>query len=112
MTSPEIVLNILPLQFLIRLSILLGFMPEDNYSPQNPYFSLQNGRFESYQWDEDDTLPKEESLLLHHLLSEETFTSSRQERLDLLHHLIHYFQIHNEQIGDIASVDILTAVLH
>jgi len=112
MNEPNIALNILPLQFLIRLSILLGFMPEDNYSQQNPYFSLQNGRFQSYLWDENDTLSQEESLLLHRLLGEETLTATRQERLDLLHHLIHYFQIHNEQIGNISSVDILTAVLH
>ncbi|MCR4964368.1 MAG: DNA repair protein RecO [Bacteroidales bacterium] len=112
MTDPNTVLNILPLQFLIRLSVLLGFMPEDNYSTQNPYFSLQNGRFQSYLWDDNDTLSQEESLLLHQLLSEDTLNSSRQARLELLHHLIHYFQIHNEQVGNISSVDILTAVLH
>ena len=112
LSEPGIPLNILPLQFLIRLSIRLGFVPEDNHSDQNPYFSLQNGKFQPYRWDDDDTLTQEESLFLHQLLTELEPASSRQARLDLLHHLIRYYQIHNEQLGNISSVDILTAVLH
>jgi hypothetical protein len=90
----------------------LGFVPEDNYSDKNPFFSLQNGKFQPYRWDEEDTLTQEESLFLHQLLTDGEAISTRQSRLNLLYHLIRYYKIHNEQIGHISSVDILTSVLH
>ena len=112
LSDPQIPLNILPLQFLIRLSIRLGFVPEDNFSDKNPFFSLQNGKFLPYRWDEEDTLTQEESLFLHQLLTDGEVASTRQSRLNLLHHLIRYYKIHNDQLGNITSVDILTSVLH
>ena len=36
----------LPLMFLIRLSVILGFFPENNYSEKTPYFSLTECRFQ------------------------------------------------------------------
>ena len=112
LTSPEVTLNILPLQFLIRLSILLGIVPEDNYSAQNPYFSLQNGQVQPYLWDEQDTMPAEESLYLHQLITESAPATTRQVRMSLLHYLIRYYQIHNDQLHQITSVEILASVLH
>lgn len=112
LTAPDITLNILPLQFLLRLSVLLGFVPEDNYSLQEPYFSLRNGRFQSVIWDEQETMPAEESLFLHHLIVKESPTAPRQVRLSLLHYLIRYYQMHNEQLSNITSVDILSSILH
>ena len=111
-SDPDAVLNILPLQFLIRLSVLLGYVPEDNYSSDNPYFSLQNGRFQPYLWDEQDTVPAEESLFLHRLITEENPKASRPTRMSLLQYLIRYYQLHNEQVRNISSVEILSSVLH
>lgn len=103
----------IPLRFILRLSHNLGFYPENNYTEKECIFSLEECRFQSYIIDERCELPKEESHYLSQLLNEmPQATVGRATRDALLHHLITYLQIHNEHIRDIASVDILSSVLH
>lgn len=103
----------LPLRFLIRLSIVLGFFPENNHSSQDCHFSLSDGRFQSFFIDERNDLPEAESLYLSQLMLGDTSTvANRSLRNSLLRYLIQYYIIHNEQIREIESVEILSAVLH
>lgn len=103
----------LPIRFLIRLSIILGFLPENNYSEKEPYFSLEECRFQRYCLDERNDVPANESRYLSHLLrDDECPVADRQTRNNLLHYLIEYYKIHNEQIKELDSVEILSSVLH
>ena len=103
----------LPLRFLLRLSIVLGFFPENNYTEQDCYFSLYDSRFQSYFVDENSHLPQPESQYLSQLLRQESDSSAlRHTRNNLLHYLIKYYKIHNEQLREIDSVGILSSILH
>ncbi len=103
----------LPLRFMLRLSQALGICPENNYSEKNCYFSLPESRFQSYCMDETTEVPKEESYYLSQLLNHESnIVVTRSVRNHLLHYLIDYYKIHNEQIRVIESVAILAGVLH
>ena len=103
----------LPLRFLLRLSVVLGFFPENNYSEKNCYFSLYDSRFQSFFADEAYVLPLEESRYLSQLLNGTGTTSTmRHTRNNLLHYLIKYYRIHNEQLREIDSVGILSSILH
>ena len=103
----------LPLRFLLRLSIVLGFFPENNYTEQNCYFSLYDSRFQSYFVDENSHLPQLESQYLSQLLRQESGSSTlRHTQNNLLHYLIKYYKIHNEQLREIDSVGILSSILH
>lgn len=102
----------LPIRFLLRLSNNLGFFPENNYSEKDCYFSLEESRFQSYFLNERCELSKEESCYLSQLLNnDENISVSRPLRNALLYHLIAYFRMHNEQIREISSVEVLSSVL-
>lgn len=103
----------LPLRFLLRLSAVMGYCPEDNFSPESPYFSLQECRFQSMYFEDAGFLTATESRYLHQLLSQHAPVSeSRALRVALLKQLVSYLQMHNEQIRKIESLDILSSVLH
>ncbi len=103
----------LPLRFLLRLSTTLGIFPENNYSEKECYFSLSESRFRSYCIDETTDVPQEESRYLSCLLQQnEEVSAPRHTRNNLLHYLIEYYKIHNEQIREIESAEILSNVLH
>ena len=103
----------LPIRFLLRLSKVMGYYPEDNYSAENAYFSSQDCRFQRYYAENAGVLPAQASEYLHRLLStEEVVPAPRAVRNELLKHLVAYFQMHNEQIHRIDSLEILSAVLH
>lgn len=103
----------LPLRFLLRLSRVMGYYPEDNYSQENAYFSLQECCFQHFYVEDAGFLTAMESRYLHQLLSQHApVTVSRGLRVSLLKQLVSYFQMHNEQIRKIDSLEILSAVLH
>lgn len=102
-----------PLRFLIRLSVVLGFLPENNYSERDCHFSLEEGRFQSYCIDERSELPQAESLYLSQLMREDVgVPAGRALRSSLLRYLIQYYIMHNEHLKGIDSVEILASVLH
>lgn len=103
----------LPLRFLLRLSAVLGFEPENNYSARNCHFSLLESRFQPQCLDISTELPETESCYLSQLLCDDPSRhATRQTRNCLLHYLIDYYKLHNEQIRDIDSIDILSEILH
>lgn len=103
----------LPLRFLIRLSVILGFFPENNYSNEKPFFSLADCHFQSHCFDDRNDVPAAESRYLSMLLKEDDPpVPDRQTRNNLLRYLIEYFKLHNEQLKELESVEILSSVLH
>lgn len=103
----------LPLRFLLRLSMVMGYYPEDNFSGENPFFSLQECLFQPFFVEGAGILSEQQSRYLHQLLNqEEPVQVSRGVRTALLKSLVAYFQIHNEQIRKIDSLEILSTVLH
>lgn len=102
-----------PLRFLIRLSIILGFFPENNYSDKTPYFSLEQCRFQAYCLDEHYDVPAAESRYLASLLRDDDDPApDRDTRNRLLHYLIEYYKIHNEHLKNVESVAVLADILH
>lgn len=111
--EPDIVLADQPLRFMLRLCIVLGFFPENNFSDTDCYFSLTECRFQSFFVDENSEIPFEESQYLSRLLRfDGQITVTRNIRNSLLHYLIKYYMIHNEQVRNIESAEILSSVLH
>lgn len=102
-----------PARFLLRLSTTLGFCPENNCDETTCHFSLSESRFVKYSLNSQNELPVAESRYLSHLLNQEnTEYANRTIRNSLLRSLIEYFKIHNGQIHEIESAEILAAVLH
>ncbi len=103
----------LPLRFLLRLSRVMGYEPEDNFSDSTPYFSLEECRFQPFYMEDAGFLSRQQSEYLHLLLTcNEPVSVSRGVRNALLKGLVAYFQMHNEQIRKIDSLEILSTVLH
>jgi DNA repair protein RecO (recombination protein O) len=103
----------LPIRFLLRLSMVMGYYPEDNYSSENSYFSLQDCRFQNFFIEDAGFLSARQSEYLHQLLNDDgPVAATRGVRNALLKSLVAYFQMHNEQIRKIDSLEILSTVLH
>ncbi len=103
----------LPIQFLVRLNVVLGYFPENNYSDKDCHFSLEQSRFQPYCLDERNDVPHAESRYLSQLLNGVTdYVADRQTRNRLLRYLIEYCKIHNDHIRGIESVEILSTILH
>lgn len=103
----------LPIRFLLRLSMVMGYYPEDNFSAENSFFSLEECRFQHFYIENAGFMTAAESRYLHQLLSQHApVNASRGLRVALLKQLVSYFQMHNEQIRKIDSLEILSTVLH
>lgn len=98
------------LHFMLRLSREMGFFPRDNFSEQNPFFSIEESCFVHDFFMSPHFLNADASHYLHQLMgggrTEEM--PPKQVRNDVLYGLLRYFESHNEQIRHIESVAILS----
>ncbi len=100
--------------FMAALSRELGFLPDNNYIEQTPYFSVEEGCFTSYPHSNDEGLDLEASRYLSAILSSVSETGTEQQielpqktiRNKVLDILVIYFGRHNEQLCDLHSVEI------
>ena len=101
--------------FLIRLSGFLGFYPNmENYYPGN-YFDLLNGTpsptspNHSYFLSPDET-SSFATLMRMNYHNLHIFRFSREERIQILEHIINYFKLHHAGFTQLKSLDILKAL--
>jgi len=97
--------------FLVRLSAILGFIPENNFSELNNFFDLREGHFLANAPFHKDYISFPESKLLHECLSfslekSHTFKVDATQRIILLEQLILYYKIHLDDHSQIKSLDI------
>lgn len=108
-------LRCLPLVLLIRLSAPLGFLPAPPM-PGEDHFDLQEGCFMPAGAMHGHLLAPPLSMALAHLLQAEFADLERlrlpaQVRRDLMDHLLLYYRMHVEGLGELRSPAVLHAVL-
>ncbi len=113
--TPHEVAN-LHLFFLVRLSGFLGFLPRANFSPETPYFHLQEGYFSDGSGPPAYLLSAEDSNFLAELLGTDLHTVHQLkpdpgQRRRLLNGLLDYYRLHIENFPTIHSHTILQEVL-
>ena len=102
------------LVFLAKLSRFLGFMPHDNFSEQNKFFSLKEGEFIS-RFDNSETLNNSSSERFHFLLNTDfdqmiNLKLNRQQRQNLLEGILKFYGYHIENFLPIKSAEVLHTV--
>ena len=102
--------------FAMQLTRYLGFYPRGVYSPSTPYFDLEEGSFQNNKPIHPNYIQRKEAEKLS-LLTDYSFDTidkqslNHENRNKLLDHLIHYFQLHLPNFGELKSPDVLRTVL-
>lgn len=101
------------LKMLVEIANELGYGPFNNYSKEEPIFSIQDGKFIEHTIHHSGVyyLSIDDSLNLHQILNGDPLMLQREQRRSLLTELIKYFQFHNPGMHSIQSVAILQEVL-
>ncbi|MFN6117439.1 MAG: DNA repair protein RecO [Flavobacteriales bacterium] len=104
-----------PLVFLVRLAGHLGFMPEPP-TPGEDRFDLREGHFTSGSAQHGHTLGPPLSLALAQVLGADfaemhRLTVPAAQRRELLDHLLLYFRMHRDGLGELRSPAVLHQVL-
>lgn len=105
------------IKFMIQLSKILGFCPEDQYSEKKCYFNFDTGLYSPIFFENQNILSEKASSYLNRLINtiekdESDTYPIKAIRNELLHGLIYYFKLHNEHIKNIESVEIIAAILN
>jgi len=103
----------LHLYFLSEFTKYLGFEPQNNFSPQAPYFDCREGRFTAIGLTMPLGLNKEDSFLFSEFLkinSLKTNISNKQRQL-LLEILLAYYKLHIPNFNDVKSLEVLREVI-
>jgi len=103
------------LLFLVHFTRHLGFFPHANFSPQTPYFDLQEGVFLSTREEGFHFLSRQESALLAELMQTSFYDDkklgiNRTERRLMMNGLLRYYQLHLPQFN-LRSPEILETIL-
>lgn len=112
----ETSLGFKPVQFMIELSQLLGFYPDNNYDPSRPLFNMQEGAFVPPETNDPYCLNKEESQALLTLMKSDKNTVifeniSNSTKASLMNSMILYYRLHLSNFKDLKSITILRQVL-
>lgn len=100
------------LEFLVKLSLYLGFAPHNNYSETHCIFDYNQGHFIEKTYQTVETMDMQCStnfaLLLQSISSDEALNSfSKQEKKEILNALINYFQYQVENFRPLRSLKVL-----
>jgi DNA repair protein RecO (recombination protein O) len=103
------------LTFLFKLSNYLGINPNKDDYRSGCFFDLQNGVFTDAVPYHNNYLSKEESIVFARLLkmnfeNMSLFVFSRQEKADILRHIILYYKLHLADFPEIKSLGIMQAL--
>lgn len=104
------------LQFLVRLSKLLGFYPSGNFTEKNCYFDLQEGIYTSSPPPHPVFLSGDSanqfSILIQSTVTERNnLDFSHMQQKELLEHLLSYYSLHISNFKNIRSVQVLEEAL-
>jgi DNA repair protein RecO (recombination protein O) len=99
------------LRYLIGLTKHLGFMPLNNYDEQHNVFDLLNGRYTMVAHDNVYTMTKENSAILHKMLSDENpIKLSNELRDSLTDDMVKYFMLHMEGFPVLKTLGVLRSL--
>lgn len=108
-------INQLPVYFLFHLTKFLGFYPLESFEPNQIYFNLVEGQFQSHQLEFPLGLNKEQTALFK-LLFEFDLTNnktlSKPQRDVLMEILLLYYKYHLPGFTDLKSYPVLKETLH
>lgn len=100
------------LSFLVQLTKHVGIFPNAEQYTESSYFDLRDGSFVLSQPLHPHFLAPAESKLFHYLLrmnysNMHAFSFSRQNRVAIIQHILHYYQVHYSTISELKSIEIL-----
>lgn len=104
------------LVFALQLTRYLGFYPHGIYSARTPYFDLEEGCFENKRPLHPNYIQAQDTEKFS-LLMEYSFENTKALKLNhdnrnkFLDQLIHYYQLHLPNFGELKSLDVLRTVL-
>lgn len=105
------------LQFSLQLASLMGFGIHDQYTPETPILDLQNGSYvatthkHSLEFVDGKYAEVISQLNSLSLFEGHTIALNREQRLELIHLLIRYLQLHVNGMGKIKSLEVLPEIL-
>ncbi len=100
------------LTFLLQLSTHLGIRPNGSSFKNGCFFDLLNGIFTEEAPEHNHYLSKENSIVFERLLrinfeNMALYSFSRQERADILRHIIQYYKLHLSDFPEIKSLTVM-----
>lgn len=103
------------LQFMLELTTFLGFVPGEAFSPETPYFDLQEGVFVAEAGSHPHFMEPRLAEILHRLLDANLencheIKIGREERRKLLQNLLDYYRLHLEGFPEINAHLILQEI--
>ncbi len=103
--------------FLVKLSKYMGINPGENYSRENSFFDLKEGRYVSHQPYHPAYLNRETSELLYRaqrlsMNGLESFRLNREQKWRLLDGILDYYQLHSHGLQEIKSLSVLRTVFN
>lgn len=100
------------IDFMLRMSQILGFYPVPNYDQSHPVFSITQSAFVGNWVDEEQNLSPTASAVLFAMMNGTLpHAAPKPVRNELLRGMLRYYKHHNEHIGKIESVSILADIL-
>lgn len=105
------------LLFIVRLASLLGFQPENNYSPINNLFDIERAVFVSLGHKSDYSLSTDDSEVLHLILSNDitdvmAIKLSGEKRFSFINSFIKYLEHHLDYKLNLKSHLVLNEIIH
>jgi DNA repair protein RecO (recombination protein O) len=100
------------IEFMIRMSRILGFAPVNNFDAEHQIFSIPQSSFVHNWMDAEQNLSPTASKVLFAMMNDTLpQPAPKAIRNELLQGMLRYFKHHNEHIGKIESVSILADIL-
>ena len=106
-------LALMPQRFLLKLSMHLGFQPENNYSEHRNLFDMSEGLFVEVPVQIMYGMPQDVSHVFHQFLSnpDASHAFTHEQRRQLLTYMLQYYKLHVSNFGDMKSIKVLEEVL-
>ncbi len=103
------------LTFLLQLATYLGIRPSNKSFLENSYFDLQNGVFTKTVPTHTNFLSKHDSIVFERLMrmsyeNMSLYAFTRQERTNIIRHILDYYRLHLPDFPEIKSLPIMQSL--